>query len=401
MPARRLSNDWIEALSMDYCFFDDSINDLSTMYQIPESSIRYFVAKGISLGSISKEQFQGAKKRRKSEIQRKVPIEKIRDICQDYTLQNDSPSEIAMKFGVSRLRISRLLSDGINEGLMTRESYEEAKKAQRSLGHRGIIASDETKRKMSEAQKGERNHFYGKKQSDKTKQKLSQVLGGENNPRFEKKHSIETRKRISEANINNQSGAKAAEAIRKSSYNIEDRFYTQSQQEGATALLLEKYVPGFEITEEKNFQVRDKGISNGGLDFLVDGEFLEWHPMVLYNGKRGDIPTPEVAKAVKSILAYLSKTDPESKRGYRDFYKGELGKDYLATRQTAVDNSGYAGTQVSLATNEQELYDFIQRHGRDLPSHAAFKKEFKDAVKYVKSFAVQKGKSTEKAEEIA
>lgn len=59
----------------------------------------------------------------------------------------------------------------------------------------------ETKRKMSEAKKGENNPNYGKKFSEETKRKLSEIRKGENNPYYGKKHSEETKGKISEAMI--------------------------------------------------------------------------------------------------------------------------------------------------------------------------------------------------------
>lgn len=60
--------------------------------------------------------------------------------------------------------------------------------------------SDETKRKLSEAHKGERNPMYGKPRSDETKQKIADALKGEKNPNYGKTPSDETRRKIAEAN---------------------------------------------------------------------------------------------------------------------------------------------------------------------------------------------------------
>ena len=59
-------------------------------------------------------------------------------------------------------------------------------------GVSGLIHSEETKIKMSEARKGEKNHNYGKTLSDETKRKLSEVNKG-------KTHSEEHKRNISEA----------------------------------------------------------------------------------------------------------------------------------------------------------------------------------------------------------
>ena len=46
-------------------------------------------------------------------------------------------------------------------------------------GIRGFRHNDETKKKMSKAQKGEKNHNYGKHHSDETKRKMSEAHKGE------------------------------------------------------------------------------------------------------------------------------------------------------------------------------------------------------------------------------
>jgi len=60
-------------------------------------------------------------------------------------------------------------------------------------GHNGCKFSDETRKKISEALKGENNPLYGKHHSDETRQKLSESHKG-------KHHSDETRQKMSENN---------------------------------------------------------------------------------------------------------------------------------------------------------------------------------------------------------
>ena len=52
--------------------------------------------------------------------------------------------------------------------------------------------TEETKKKMSEKQKGDKHHFYGKKHTEETKKKISESSIG-------RKHKEETKKKISEA----------------------------------------------------------------------------------------------------------------------------------------------------------------------------------------------------------
>jgi len=184
-------------------------------------------------------------------------------------------------------------------------------------------------------------------------------------------------------------GSRTAENIRMSSYNIENRFCSASQQEGAVALMLEKYIPNYSVIEGINFQVKNRGISNGGIDFLVDGEFLEWHPIVLSKGLtayRGDIPAEEFSSYNK-ILNLLTC---EERKNFDEDYRKVLALNYKKLRQEAVNNSRYNRLNVALATDVSELYNFISRHSSSMPSFDEFKREFNSNIKYAKSFKVEK-----------
>ena len=65
----------------------------------------------------------------------------------------------------------------------------------------GWIVSDETRRKISEAQKGEKHPMFGKTPSEETRRKISESgkgKTGEKSNRFGKTHSEETRRKMSE-----------------------------------------------------------------------------------------------------------------------------------------------------------------------------------------------------------
>ena len=73
----------------------------------------------------------------------------------------------------------------------------------KTYGGEGCRPTEETRRKQSEAQKGENHPMFGKHHSEETKRKQSEARKGKycgkNNPMYGKHHSEETKERISEA----------------------------------------------------------------------------------------------------------------------------------------------------------------------------------------------------------
>lgn len=78
-------------------------------------------------------------------------------------------------------------------------------------GMSGYTLSEETRKKMSEIQKGKNNGFYGKHHSEETKRKIGEAQKGKTPWNKGKHHSYETRKKISEA----QKGIILSEETRK------------------------------------------------------------------------------------------------------------------------------------------------------------------------------------------
>ena len=65
-------------------------------------------------------------------------------------------------------------------------------------GTSGVVKSDETRKKLSDASKGEKNHNYGKIFSEEHKRKISEAIKGENHHNYGKTLSEETRRKIGE-----------------------------------------------------------------------------------------------------------------------------------------------------------------------------------------------------------
>ena len=87
---------------------------------------------------------------------------------------------------------------GVIRSEETRRKYSEAKKGESNPNY-GKSHSEETRRKLSEARKGESNPNYGKSPSEETRRKKSEAMKGENHPLYGKSPSEETRRKKSEA----------------------------------------------------------------------------------------------------------------------------------------------------------------------------------------------------------
>ena len=83
-------------------------------------------------------------------------------------------------------------------------------------GTEGRPHSEETRQKISEANKGGNHPMYGKYHTEETKQKMSKIKKGENNPMHGNHHSEEVKQKIREGNkgkhLSNEAKQKISEA---------------------------------------------------------------------------------------------------------------------------------------------------------------------------------------------
>jgi hypothetical protein len=123
----------------------------------------------------------------------------------------------------------------------------------------------QTSSKFYYAQKGEKNHFYGKKHSEETLKKLSEARKGEKHHSYGKKHTEESRKKMSEAlkgkyiGENNHSyGKQHTENTRKK--------ISESQKGEKNHNFKGYYVTPFGIfASSKNNKIKEKNISDVSL----------------------------------------------------------------------------------------------------------------------------------------
>ena len=84
------------------------------------------------------------------------------------------------------------------------------------LHNLGKHLSEEHKRKLSEALKGEKCYIFGKHHSAETRKKMSEAKNGENNPMFGKHHSAETHQKMSEAHKGKHQSAETRQKLSES-----------------------------------------------------------------------------------------------------------------------------------------------------------------------------------------
>jgi hypothetical protein len=126
------------------------------------------------------------------------------DISWKYACEIEK--ELIAKYGRKNLGLGNLVNctDG-GEGILglvhseeTRQRISEAKKGEKHHMF-GKNLSEETKQKISESIKGEKHHMFGKNLSEETRQRISEAQKGEKNSMFGKIHSEETKQKISES----------------------------------------------------------------------------------------------------------------------------------------------------------------------------------------------------------
>jgi hypothetical protein len=93
--------------------------------------------------------------------------------------------------------------------------------------NKGKTISEETRKKIGESHKGEKNYFYGKHLSEETRKKMSKAQKGEKSHCFGKPLSEETRKKISESEKGKIVKSRTVEHCKKLSKSLKGRIFTE------------------------------------------------------------------------------------------------------------------------------------------------------------------------------
>ena len=151
-----------------------------------------------------------------------------------------------------------------------------------SDSRKGMHMSNETRLKISEATKGEKNHFYGKKHSKETKEKLSMLAkerfkNPENNPFYGKHHTKETKEKMSEKALHRDE--ETIEKMRIAARNPSDE--TKLKMSNAAKNRTEEHNRRIGITQKKRLKNPENHPNwQGGISFepyciLFNNEFKE------------------------------------------------------------------------------------------------------------------------------
>jgi len=383
-----LSQEELNALVLDYIYFDDSSEELSELYRISPKSTPHFMKKGVKEGIVSGEIARNVAKRRKNigatkpRNSSKLSNEQITQLIRDYGGMTLAVDDLAKRYGISS--VSNYLHSAVRRGLFSQDEIENLISQRKSItGAKNMQLVDRSRKRPDSSRR--RNGFYGKN------------------------HSEQTRRRISETAKEDQRGLRLAELVRTEGFTLEEELYS-SRGEAATAELLQRYIPGYQIQEGESFQVSQ---DTGKLfDFVLpDGKILEWHPIVpKWDGQReGTWETYKELMKIKSTMPhhtlkgvvckgaraldaqdttphlsvefsvkYLDITNPKEKSKLKREYLEELAVNYWMSRQEASDNSKYFnGAEVILARDFDELYDSVLRkYGKDIPEREILRQEF-------------------------
>ncbi|MCX6748361.1 MAG: hypothetical protein NT076_02040 [Candidatus Pacearchaeota archaeon] len=186
-------------------------------------------------------------------------------------------------------------------------------------------------------------------------------------------------------------GIKAAESNMNVLYN--GNCY-HSASEAAVAHLFERYIPRWKVKRNETWQVRNRGIDNGGIDFLIpDCGFVEFHPPRAFYGKskknrgHGDFRNYGEYEKFKEIKGRIRECHGEDRaREFDKRIKRLIAQRYAESRRNSIDNSEYRRTPLVYCRNAEDVYDkVISTYGKNIPSKEDFSREFRRVLSKIKN----------------
>ncbi len=142
-----------------------------------------------------------------------------------------------------------------------------------------------------------------------------------------------------------------------------------SKSEAVCGMMLEKYVPGFQLITGETFQI---AVGSKRFDFKIDGVFIEFHPVQL----RNDFTSQQAYQGFQTALGRL----PEWQRhDLSDILSEEFGGQYAKRRRDILNCFPETKNAELIICHDRE--DFVRRvlkrFGRPgLPSETKLLREF-------------------------
>lgn len=152
-----------------------------------------------------------------------------------------------------------------------------------------------------------------------------------------------------------------------------------SVSEMTCGVLMERYIPGFQVILGRSFQV-PIGRSAAGYrltaDYYVEGALFEFHPPRRAGGWKniGDFRTPEEQRTYYRNRLGLSGDDLHR---YCAEIDNQLCRNYVERRSKQIASGDYRGTELIHAASPREFYDkVICRFSPNPPNLETFIREF-------------------------
>lgn len=146
-----------------------------------------------------------------------------------------------------------------------------------------------------------------------------------------------------------------------------------SRSEMACGFMLEKYVPDFYLEMGSTFQV---GVGyNKTIDFLINGVFVEYHPINLAREFDNRV-------AMRRFFEGLKHVRPHARDKIIDSIKDELAEKYYRRRKFLVTITAGKNAELVVSCNPQNFYrDVIRRFGQSVPNEKEALLEFQKLCK--------------------
>lgn len=141
-----------------------------------------------------------------------------------------------------------------------------------------------------------------------------------------------------------------------------------SRAEYACGVLLEKYIPGFELETNKTFQV-NVGFGKT-IDFVVNNVFVEFHPISLHREFDNRV-------ALRHLLHSLKHVKQSTRQDIAEAIADEMAEKYYRRRRFLVTVHAGADKELIVAHDKRQFYRYvIRRFGKDFPTEDVFCNEF-------------------------